>query len=66
MKYSPNQRAHQGGQPEGLQLVAGSLPQWEQLPPRYQRELVLVLTTLLVRQLPVLTNRAKEPPHEHK
>ena len=64
MKYPPNQVAHQGEQSENLGLVAGTLPPWEQFPPRYQRELVLVLTSLLVRQLPVMTNRAKEPPHE--
>lgn len=64
MKYPPNQGAHQGEQPESLELVAGTLPQWEQLPPRYQRELVMVLTSLLVRQLPAMTNRSKEPPDE--
>lgn len=60
MKYPHIQIAHREEQVERLNLVAGSLPQWKQLPPTYQRELVLVLSGLLVKQLPLMTSGPKE------
>jgi hypothetical protein len=31
--------------------VIGSLPRWEQLPPEYQREVVMTLATMLIKRL---------------
>lgn len=61
MKYPPIQVSQPA---ERINLVSGTLPQWEQLPPAYQRELVLVLSSLLVKQLPFRVHQPEEPQDE--
>ena len=41
---------------ERLNLAEETLPHWEQVPPVYQRELMLVLTSLVVKQLAASTS----------
>ena len=38
-------------QPVSAYMIAGSLPAWEQVPQRYQQELVLALAALLLHCL---------------
>jgi hypothetical protein len=48
------------GNPQIEIVRSDPLPQWEHLPPERQRELVLVLATLLVKRLPEQTWSRKE------
>jgi hypothetical protein len=44
--------------------VLNSLPRWEQIPPEYQREVVMTLATILIKRLANSHHRAEEESDE--
>ncbi len=48
----PSTTLSRSGTPQAQIVRSDPLPQWEQLPPERQRELVMLLATLLLKRLP--------------
>jgi hypothetical protein len=49
---TPSNLTHPSGSPQAQIVRSDPLPRWEQLPLEQQRELVMLLATLLVKRLP--------------
>ena len=45
---------------QAQQKGPSSLPRWEQIPPEYQREVVMTLATMLIKRLFPPQQRSKE------
>ena len=62
--FHPSDLTVPSGQAKSQLIPSAPLPRWDQLPPTYQRELVRLLATLLLKRLSRPSLSQEEQSHE--